>query len=192
MFGSFSGPPWLATINAPKLLTDVISQLPSTYKIQEDIAVHETSHIEDGAIVKGPTLLGPNSFVAAGAYLRGGVFLDDDCIVGPGCEVKTTFMFKGSKIAHLSFVGDSILGSDVNIEGGAMVANYRNEMDDKEIRFVYDHRTISTQIDKFGALIGDGSKIGANSVIAPGALVSKNFKLPRLGKIDQHPAPLKM
>ena len=138
-------------------------------------------------MVKGPAIVGANSFVASGAYLRGGVFVGEACIVGPGCELKSTFMLRASKVAHLSFVGDSILGTDVNIEAGAMVANYRNELIEKRIHFVWRGRIVDTGVEKFGALIGDGSRIGANAVIAPGAVLEPQSRVPRLGQIDQIP-----
>lgn len=96
-------------------------------------------------------------------------------------------MFHGSKIAHLSFVGDSLLGQNVNVEAGAVIANYRNEMDEKTIKLVVEGKVINTGVEKFGAVIGDNARIGANAVIAPGAIVQRNYCLSRLGKIDQHP-----
>jgi bifunctional N-acetylglucosamine-1-phosphate-uridyltransferase/glucosamine-1-phosphate-acetyltransferase GlmU-like protein len=165
----------------------MISALGDGYAIGGDMAIHASATVEAGAVVKGPAILGPRSFVAAGAYLRGGVFLGEDCIVGPSCELKTTMMFGGSKVAHLSFVGDSIIGSGVNIEAGAIVANYRNEMDDKRIRIAWRGGIIDTGVEKFGALIGDHARIGANAVVAPGALIEPGFRLTRLGKLDQHP-----
>jgi UDP-N-acetylglucosamine diphosphorylase / glucose-1-phosphate thymidylyltransferase / UDP-N-acetylgalactosamine diphosphorylase / glucosamine-1-phosphate N-acetyltransferase / galactosamine-1-phosphate N-acetyltransferase len=180
--------PWELTASATEILYRAIQALGSEYDIQSDVAVHTSATVEGGAIVKGPAIIGPRAFVAASAYLRGGVYLDENCIVGPACEVKTTFIFSDSKIAHLSFVGDSILGSDVNIEAGAIVANYRNEMDDKRIRIAHEGRTIETGVEKFGALIGDGAKVGANSTIAPGALITPGSRLLRLSRIDQHPS----
>jgi NDP-sugar pyrophosphorylase family protein len=182
--------PWELTGAAPEVLERAIRMAGPEYQVRGTIAVHASATVEDGAIVKGPALIGPRALIAASAYLRGGVFLGEDCIVGPACEVKTTFVFSCSKIAHLSFVGDSIIGSEVNIEAGAIVANYRNEMDDKRIRIVRDGRTIETGVEKFGALIGDGTKIGANSTIAPGALLPPRSRLPRLSRTDQHPSPL--
>jgi NDP-sugar pyrophosphorylase family protein len=179
--------PWTATASAPALLADAIATLGAEYAISGGVAVHTSAEIEHGAIIKAPAIIGPRTLVAANAYLRGGVFLDEGCIIGPACEVKTSFLFAGAKIAHLSFVGDSILGAGVNIEAGAIVANYRNEMEDKAIRIVSDGRVIETGVDKFGALIGDGAKIGANSVIAPGALIAPDARVMRLTRIDQHP-----
>jgi bifunctional N-acetylglucosamine-1-phosphate-uridyltransferase/glucosamine-1-phosphate-acetyltransferase GlmU-like protein len=61
------------------------------------------------------------------AYLRAGVWLGEGCVVGPGAELTSSFLFAGSKLAHFNFVGDSILGNDVNLEAGSIVANHRNE-----------------------------------------------------------------
>jgi bifunctional N-acetylglucosamine-1-phosphate-uridyltransferase/glucosamine-1-phosphate-acetyltransferase GlmU-like protein len=86
-------------------------------------------------------------------------------------------MFAGSKLAHMNFVGDSIIGADVNIEVGVVIANHRN-----------DHgQVIDTGVSKFGALVGDGSRIGANAVIAPGALLEPASIAGRLQLIDQSP-----
>lgn len=124
-------------------------------------------------------------FVAAGAYLRGGVYLGRQCIAGPSCELKSTFMLDGSKLAHFNFVGDSVIGERVNIEAGAIIANYRNELDGANIRIRHGDAVIETGVNKFGALVGDGCKIGANAVIAPGALLRPDTRIPRLGLVDQ-------
>lgn len=187
IFGSIDLEPWKVTDNAPRLIHATLASLSDGYSVVGNVAVHRSATVESGAIIKGPAIIGENCFVASAAYLRGGVFLDTGCIVGPACELKTTYMFAGSKVAHLSFVGDSIIGARANIEAGAIVANYRNEMDEKQIRFIWRGRVIDTGQDKFGALIGDDVKIGANSIIAPGAILEPGFKLGRLDKVDQHP-----
>ncbi len=186
-FAVHDGAPWEATRDAEMLIGAALSRLDADYEIVDGVARHRSAIVELGAIVKAPALLGPNAFVASGSYLRGGVFLDHDCIVGPQCELKSTFMLAGSKVAHLSFVGDSILGSRANIEAGAMVANYRNELENKRIRILYDGVVVDTGVDKFGALIGDDARIGANAVIAPGALIACRERVARLSLVDQYP-----
>lgn len=160
--------------------------LPSILQ-SDDIFVDPSAVVETGAILKGPCWIGPGCFVAASAYLRGGIWLDRNCTIGPACELKTTMMFEGSKAAHLNFVGDSIIGSHVNIEAGAIIANYRNEFADKQIRIVNNGSVVKTAVDKFGALIGDGVRIGANAVIAPGAFIDPAMQVQRLALIDQSP-----
>jgi NDP-sugar pyrophosphorylase family protein len=178
---------WDAVVRAERLISEEVARSGPGYRVSEGVAIHESAAVEEAAVVKGPAIIGPNAFVAANAYLRGGVYIGRGCIVGPSCELKTTFMFEGSKVAHLSFVGDSIIGSKANIEAGAIIANYRNERDDKHIRINWNNRVIETGINKLGALVGDGVRIGANAVVAPGALLASGTMIPRLGLVDQAP-----
>jgi UDP-N-acetylglucosamine diphosphorylase / glucose-1-phosphate thymidylyltransferase / UDP-N-acetylgalactosamine diphosphorylase / glucosamine-1-phosphate N-acetyltransferase / galactosamine-1-phosphate N-acetyltransferase len=137
----------------------------------DDMAVHRSATVEPGAVLKGPLILSAHSFVAAGAYLRGGNWIGERCIFGPGAELKSSFVFPGTKLAHFNFVGDSILGSGVNLEAGSVICNYRNERPDKEILVRADGMLNRTGCQKFGALVGDQSRIGANAVVAPGVLL---------------------
>jgi len=186
-FGAEDGEPWRATQQAERRIREAIAALDADYEVRDEVAVHRSATVEPGAVLKGPAIIGPGCLVAASAYLRGGNYLEQDCIIGPGCELKTSFIFARSKIAHLSFIGDSILGAGVNVEAGAMIANYRNECDDKRIRIAFEGDVIATGGEKFGALVGDGARIGANAVIAPGALIAPGTRIGRLELVDQAP-----
>ena len=176
--------PWVATQRADLLISQLVSAAGEDFVKSNGMAIHKSSIIENGVVLKGPIYLGPNTFVAHGAYLRGGVWVEPDAIIGPNCEVKTTYMFGGSKIAHLSFVGDSVLGRGVNVEAGAIIANYRNEKANKVIAFNFQGRRIETGVDKFGCLLGDRSRVGANAVIAPGAVFTQDSIIKRLELVD--------
>jgi len=176
---------WQVTQDCENQVEALMAGLDAGYRRHGDCAIHETAVVEDGAVLKGAIIIGPGAFVAAGAYLRGGVYIGGNCIVGPSCEVKSSLMLASSKLAHFNFVGDSLIGENVNIEAGAIIANYRNEMDGANIRISHAQAVIETGVSKFGALIGDGCKIGANAVIAPGALLAPNTRVPRLGLVDQ-------
>jgi NDP-sugar pyrophosphorylase family protein len=179
--------PWAVTEQCEHFVRRILLTLGPEYERQGNIAIHKTAQVEDGAVLKGAIVIGPNCFIAAGAYLRGGVFLGSDCIVGPSCELKSSFMLDRSKLAHFNFVGDSLLGENVNIEAGAVIANYRNEFAGANIRILHGDTIIETGVAKFGALVGDGTRIGANAVVAPGALLEQGSVVPRLGLIDQYP-----
>jgi NDP-sugar pyrophosphorylase family protein len=178
--------PWQLTAQSAALVRTLLAERAGDeFVVTEEIAVHRTAIIEPGAVLKGPLIVGRGCWIAAGAYLRGGCWLGERCILGPGAELKSSLMFAGSKLAHFNFVGDSILGRDVNLEAGAVVCNYRNERGDKEIRVRVDGRAIATGVDKFGALIGDGARIGANAVLAPGTVLAPGIVVPRAWAIDQ-------
>jgi UDP-N-acetylglucosamine diphosphorylase / glucose-1-phosphate thymidylyltransferase / UDP-N-acetylgalactosamine diphosphorylase / glucosamine-1-phosphate N-acetyltransferase / galactosamine-1-phosphate N-acetyltransferase len=178
-------PPWALTGQAVPSVRELLADLGTrAFIVDGDVAVHRSATVESGAVLKGPAIVGARCFVAHGAYLRGGVWLDEDCIVGPAAELKSSFVFRGSKLAHFNFVGDSILGADVNLEAGSIVANYRNERADKRIRVRGTSGLVTLDITKFGALIGDHGRIGANAVIAPGALLPPHAVVPRLALWD--------
>ena len=107
--------------------------------------------------------------------------------VGISCEIKTSVLMENSAIAHFNFVGDSIIGKNVNIEAGAVLANHFNEREDKTIYIWDSGKRISTGIHKFGSLVGDNCKIGANAVLSPGTLLKPSTIVKRLELIEQDP-----
>lgn len=80
-----------------------------------------------------------------------------------------------------------MLGAGVNLEAGSIVCNHRNERAAKQI-FVQAGEGGALQAtgsEKFGALAGDGVRIGANAVIAPGALLRPGLVIARASLLDQ-------
>jgi UDP-N-acetylglucosamine diphosphorylase / glucose-1-phosphate thymidylyltransferase / UDP-N-acetylgalactosamine diphosphorylase / glucosamine-1-phosphate N-acetyltransferase / galactosamine-1-phosphate N-acetyltransferase len=186
--GQFSShDPWELTSDAIAIVEQLLVQLGQDYSINAKIAVHNSATIERAATIKGPAIIGPDCFIATNAYIRGGGWLESNCVLGPGVELKSSFLFSGTKLAHFNFVGDSILGRDVNLEAGAIIANSRNEQGTTAIALTHRGKRIATGVNKFGALIGDGTKIGANAVVAPGALIAPGTIIDRLALVDQAP-----
>jgi UDP-N-acetylglucosamine diphosphorylase / glucose-1-phosphate thymidylyltransferase / UDP-N-acetylgalactosamine diphosphorylase / glucosamine-1-phosphate N-acetyltransferase / galactosamine-1-phosphate N-acetyltransferase len=178
--------PWALTAQSAAIVAELLRDLdPADYTVTDGIAVHRSATVESGAVLKGPLILGAACFVASGAYLRGGCWLAETCTIGPGSELKSSFVFAGTKLAHFNFVGDSVLGANVNFEAGSIVCNYRNERADKEIRVRLAGGLHRTGVDKFGALVGDGARIGANAVLAPGALLPASAVVRRGALCDQ-------
>ena len=179
-------PPWEITTNAAAIVRNLLASTDlRDYVVSDEVAVHRSVVVEAGATLKGPLLLGPDCFVAAGAYLRGGNWAASDCSFGPGTELKSSFVFRGTKLAHFNFVGDSILGEDVNLEAGSIVCNYRNERTDKDILVRLDGALHRTGVQKFGALVGDHARMGANATLAPGTLLCRGAVIGRMALCDQ-------
>lgn len=175
---------WELAAKAPHIVTSLAAEMPEGYEVRDGIALHATARVERGAVVKTPCLIGPEVFVAAGATLRGGVWLGAGCSVGPGCEVKSSVLLPGARLAHFNFVGDSVIGADANFEAGSQVANRRNERPDGGVDVRLEgawHRLAQTH---FGALVGDGARIGANAVLAPGTLLRPEAVVGRLELLD--------
>lgn len=159
------------------------------FNLSDEVAIHKTATVESGAVLKGPLIVGPHCFIAAGACLRNGNWVADRCTLGPGSELKSSFVFSGSKLAHFNFVGDSILGEDVNLEAGSIVCNHRNERSDKEVLVRLDNQLHRTGCQKFGAVVGDRVRIGANAVLAPGAILQPGTVVPRASLRDDEMLP---
>lgn len=181
--------PWNLTSNMEKILLEKISTLGPEYKIFKDVAIHQSVFIDSNAILKGPAIISEKCFIGAHTYLRGGTFLDKHVSIGPGCEVKTSFIFSDSALGHFNFVGDSLVGSNVNFEAGAVIANHYNERKNKNITVTVSGKTFSTGVEKFGALVGDHAKVGANAVLSPGTVLQPETIVKRLQLIDQTPVP---
>lgn len=180
--------PWTITNNIQSTIWDRIKDLPEAdYNINNGIAVHKAAIIEAGVILKPPVIIGPYCFVGAHAYLRDGVFLDESVKIGPGTELKTIIVMAFSTLAHFNFAGNSIIGSHVNLEAGAVIANHYNDRTEKNIIVTYDGDRISTGMDKFGALVGDYCKIGANAVLSPGTILERKSIVGRLVLVEQNP-----
>ena len=178
--------PWNIVASVQNILLQKIKSLPPDYKIKQDVAIHKTAQIEENVTLKGPIIISPGSFIGAHAYMRGGVFLGDKTVVGPGCEIKSSLIMSGSALAHFNFVGDSLLGSYVNMEAGSVIANHYNERLDKTIYVMLKKKT-AINVTKFGALVGDHSKIGANAVLSPGSIMKPESVVKRLELIEQCP-----
>ena len=101
--------------------------LSEYFESKDGIAIHKTAIIEKNPILKAPLIIGENCFVGSNACLRNGVFLSENVKIGMGVEVKSSIIFDNSSVAHFNFIGDSIIGSNVNFEAGSITANHFNE-----------------------------------------------------------------
>jgi len=128
--------------------------------------------VEPGALIKGPTIIGAQSEVRQGAYLRGSCLVGRKCVVGHATEMKNSVMLDGSKAGHFAYLGDSILGRDVNLGAGTKLANLK--VISRPFTIEAGMEKFQVELRKFGAILGDGTEIGCNAVTSPGTLMGKN------------------
>ncbi|MCX8125884.1 MAG: sugar phosphate nucleotidyltransferase [Dehalococcoidia bacterium] len=142
--------------------------------------------IEPGAVVKGKVSIGKGTIVHSGSYIIGPVTIGEECEIGPNCyirpttsignrchigasvEVKNSIIMDGSKIPHLSYVGDSIIGLDCNLGAGTKIANLK--LDGSNVIA----GGVETGRRKFGAVIGHGVHTGINVNISPGTIIGSH------------------
>lgn len=136
-----------------------------------DIFVGPGSVVEPGALIKGPTVIGSYCEIRQGAYLRGHCLVGDRCVIGHTTEIKHSVMLDGAKAGHFAYIGDSILGNRTNLGAGTKLANLKIIDTPVSVR-VGDER-YDTGLRKFGAIIGDDTETGCNSVTNPGTLLGR-------------------
>jgi len=127
--------------------------------------------VEPGSYIEGPCVIGDGCHIRHGAYIRPYVLTGNGCVLGHASEFKHSVLLDDVCAAHFNYVGDSILGNRVQLGAGAICANFR--LDSKEVMVKIGEDHFKTGTKKFGAIIGDQSKVGCNSVINPGILLRK-------------------
>ena len=136
----------------------------------EDVWVHRSAHVVETAVLVGPVIVGPDSFVGHSAFVRNGVLIGANCTVGTCVEIKNSIVFDNVDLAHFNYVGDSILGYGAHLGGGAITSNLR--LDERTI-IVRGAKNVDTGLIKVGAMIGDRAQVGCNVVLNPGTVLGR-------------------
>jgi NDP-sugar pyrophosphorylase family protein len=173
--------PWEWVAGLRVYLRSFPSRTPSD--LPGDVTVDEAEgnvHIEDDVVIRpgvaiyGPTFIGRGTFVNHGALLRGGLIMNH-CSIGHCVEIKNSILLPYATCGHRNYVGDSVLGRDVNMGDGSGIANLRADRDPaKTIKVTWGGERIDTGLQKFGALVGSGTSLGCRSTLNPGTILGKN------------------
>jgi hypothetical protein len=139
--------------------------------ISGPVYVAEGAHVEPTAYIAGPTYIGPGAQVRHGAYIRGNTYIGAKAVVGHATEVKGSLFFDDAKAGHFAYVGDSVLGRDTNLGAGTKLANLGLRRSEVRVIHPDTEQLVGTGKDKFGAIMGDQSQTGCNSVLNPGTIL---------------------
>lgn len=149
-----------------------------------NIFIEEGVTLEPTAILKPSLYIGKDTEVRQSAYVRGNVIVGEKCVVGHTTEIKNAIMMDHSEAGHFAYIGDSILGSYVNIGAGVKLANLqfrtkeeKTENFIREIKLIIDKEIVQTGTGKLGSVIGDFGEIGCNAVTSPGVLLENNVRI---------------
>lgn len=173
-----SGPVWsiLPTLKGQisDMLSDMGSQERDSVSIDSTkgpVHIDESATIEPGVHIIGPSYIGPNAVVRHGAYIREYSWICANSLVGHSSETKHSVLLPGAKAPHFNYVGDSVLGPNVNLGAGVKLSNLRN--DGGEVHTQINGVRTPTGLRKFGAIIGEGSQLGCNAVTNPGVVLGQ-------------------
>ena len=150
-----------------------VKPLPEVLITGNNVVICPGVRLHPNVVIEGPVFIGRGVEVRPGAYIRAGVWIGDGCTVGANVEVKRAILFPGAKAPHLNYVGDSILGHDVNLGAGTVLSNFRH--DAREIR-IGRGGPLSGRT-KLGAVLGDRVLTGCNSVLNPGVVIGRGTQI---------------
>ena len=184
------GYPW-HILNANKILMKTWNKasIASSAVLEENVIfsgpiyIDENVIIKSGTVLRGPCYIGPDSFIGNNVLIREFTTLGKNSVVGYGVELKNTVILDNSKIGRLSFVGDSVIGENVEIGPGTMTVNKYQQ--GGTIKVKIGNNEIDTLLTKIGSFIGDNSLIGATHTLLPGTIIAPNTIIPNnntLGK----------
>jgi UDP-N-acetylglucosamine diphosphorylase / glucose-1-phosphate thymidylyltransferase / UDP-N-acetylgalactosamine diphosphorylase / glucosamine-1-phosphate N-acetyltransferase / galactosamine-1-phosphate N-acetyltransferase len=139
--------------------------------IGEGVSIGEGTVVEYGAMIKGPAIIGKNCQIRHNAYIRGDVIIGDYCVIGNSCEFKNVLLFNQVQVPHFSYVGDSIFGHRAHLGAGVKISNIK--LVPGNVTVELDGVPFDTGLRKFGALLGDRTDVGCNSVLNPGSIVGR-------------------
>lgn len=158
------GRPWELLRANELLLADVDRDIRGSVaegaQLDGVVVVEAGATVRDGVHVEGPAVILSGAEIGPNAYVRGATAVGPGVHVGHGVEVKNAILMRDAAVPHLSYVGDSVLGREVNLGAGTNVANLRH--DDASVRMTVKGERIDTGRRKLGAVLGDGVKTGVN------------------------------
>jgi UDP-N-acetylglucosamine diphosphorylase / glucose-1-phosphate thymidylyltransferase / UDP-N-acetylgalactosamine diphosphorylase / glucosamine-1-phosphate N-acetyltransferase / galactosamine-1-phosphate N-acetyltransferase len=139
--------------------------------IGPNVFIGEGTVVEYGAMIKGPAIIGRNCQIRHNAYIREDVIVGNNCVIGNSCELKSSVVFNNAQVPHFSYVGDSILGYKAHLGAGVKISNIK--LVPGNVTVEKDGIPFDTGLRKFGALLGDSTDVGCNSVLNPGSIIGR-------------------
>lgn len=163
--------PWdllRANEQALAALTDnhVAGDIHPSAVIEGVIHLGPGSRILPGVFIEGTVVIGAGCRIGPNCHLRGSTSLGDGCHIGQAVEIKNCLILAHTRVGHLSYVGDSVLGERVNFGAGTITSNFRH--DRQTHRSAVNGVLLDTGRLKFGAIVGDGVHTGIHTAIYPG------------------------
>ena len=139
--------------------------------IEDGVYVDAGATVDAGAVVKGNSYIGRDVKIGNNALVRSS-FVEENAVIGFGSEIARSYIGPRCQVHH-SFIGDSVLESDINMSWGVVTANLR--LDGKEVSLKHPNGTsVATGRTKLGAMIAKGSFLGINTSTMPGVCLGAN------------------
>ena len=169
--------PWEALSGISGFITELGATLdPDEYdNPAENVWVHKTAKVFPTAYLGAPCIIGAETEVRHGAFIRGSALVGKNCVVGNSVELKNVILFDNVQTPHYNYVGDSILGYKSHMGAGSITSNVKSDKTNVVIKS--EGEELETGIKKIGAMLGDCVEVGCNSVLNPGTIVGRDSNI---------------
>ncbi len=175
--------PWEALPHIREEILRLIGTLPKEEyrEAAPQVWVHSTVTVAPTASLTGPAIIGPNTEIRPGAFIRGSALVGADCVVGNSVELKNVIIFDHVQVPHYNYVGDSILGYGAHMGAGAVTSNIKSDRTLVVVR--NGGERFETGLRKMGAVLGDHVEVGCNSVLNPGTVIGPDSRVYPLSSV---------
>ena len=166
--------PWEALGGIGDMILSVGAALPAEeYEHTSDnIWIARDATVFPTATILGPCIIGHETEVRPGAFIRGNALVGDHCVVGNSTELKNVILFDNVQVPHYNYAGDSILGYKAHMGAGSITSNVKS---DKTLVVIHNQgEELPTGRKKVGALLGDRVEVGCNRVLNPGTVIGRD------------------
>jgi NDP-sugar pyrophosphorylase family protein len=162
--------PWEALEGIKELILKLGPALGDDYEEREEhVWVHKTAKVYPTAWLGAPCIIGPDTEVRPGAFVRGSALVGKDCVVGNSTELKNVILFDHVQVPHYNYVGDSILGYHAHMGAGSITSNVK--ADNKNVVIKNGEEHMDSGRRKVGAFLGNYADVGCNAVCNPGTVI---------------------
>lgn len=125
--------------------------------------------------LEGPALIMSGADIGPNCYIRPFTTIGRNSRIGNACEVKNSIVMDDSRVPHLSYIGDSIIGERCNLGAGTIVANLR--LDEQPIKMMVKDSLVNTGKRKLGVIMGDDVETGVNCSLMPGVKIGSRARI---------------
>lgn len=164
--------PWEILPKVKSCIDNIISNAPDEFEeIENGVFVGKDVKIYPNVTIEPPAVIGSGTQIRPGAFLRGYVFVGENCVIGNSTELKSCIILDNVQVPHYNYVGDSILGNHSHMGAGSVCSNLKS---DGKAVVIHGEEEYETGLRKVGAILGDNADVGCGCVLNPGTIIGKD------------------
>lgn len=140
---------------------------------QQNVWIAKSAKVFPSAYIAGPCIIDENAEVRHCAFIRGSAIVGKNAVVGNSVELKNCILFDNVQVPHYNYVGDSVLGYKAHLGAGALTSNVKSDKTNVVVKHAATKTAMETGLRKFGAIVGDNTEVGCNTVLCPGTVLGR-------------------